>query len=113
MKRWRCPDCGAVHTVRPHTHWRRFLAPWWLIVAGLVQKVVHGRWLSLAGRQRQQYWRVGYLKQRQASGGLAGVMELVEAGIVAATHSLTDRWSPLPEGTPHRRLAATGSAESG
>ena len=39
------------------------------------------------GRQRQQYWNRGYLKQRQAAGG-CGIWELYEAGLIVATHSL-------------------------
>ena len=113
MKRWRCPDCGVVYTMRPSTHWRRFLSPWWLILASLLQKVLHGRWLSVAGRQRQQYWQRGYLKQRQVAGGLVGVEELHEMGIIVATHSLTERRIQLFEPSAHRTFAATGAAESG
>jgi hypothetical protein len=109
MKRWRCPDCGAVHTCRPDTHWRRF----WTSIAAIV--------LALAGilgsepnqpptsRQNRQYWRRGYRIQSLVL-GLPGstVRELMDEGIIAATHSLTDRairhW-PQP---PHPRLAATG-----
>jgi hypothetical protein len=113
MKRWRCPDCGAVYTMRPSTHWRGFLSPWWLILASLLQKVVQGRWLSVAGRQRQQYWRRGYLKQRQVSGGLAGVEELHDAGIIVATHSLTDRQIQRFPYCANLAFAATGAPEGG
>jgi ribosomal protein S27AE len=108
MKRWRCPACGAVLTVRPSTHWRRFLCPWWLILASLMQKVLQGRWLSLCGRQRQQYWGTGYLKQRQLAGGLVGIEALHEMGIIVATHSLTDRWVLSRNSCPNPSLAETG-----
>jgi hypothetical protein len=113
MKRWRCPDCGAVHTMRPQTHWRRFLAPWWLVLASLLQKLLQARWLSMAGRQRQQYWIRGYLKQRQAAGGLAGVWELYDAGLIVATHSLTERWADPFRTKTYLTLAATSSGPAG
>jgi hypothetical protein len=113
MKRWRCPDCGAVYTMRPRTHWRRFLCPAWLILASLLQKLLHDRWVSVRGRQRQQYWRHGYLRQRQAGGGLMGVEELEEAGLIVATHSLTDRWVHPLEEPLYRSLAATEGVPGG
>jgi hypothetical protein len=109
MKRWRCPDCGAVHTCRPHTHWRRF----WTSIAAIV--------IALAGilgsepdqpptsRQNRQYWRHGYRIQSMVL-GLPGstVQELLDEGIIAATHSLTDRAIRHWPQAPHPRLAATG-----
>lgn len=89
------------------------MSPWWLILASLLQKVVHGRWLSVVGRQRQQYWRRGYLKQRQVAGGLAGVEELDDAGIIVATHSLTDRWILRFPYCTNLTFAATGPPEGG
>lgn len=113
MKRWRCPDCTAVHTVRPEEYWRRFLSPWYLILASLLLRLLHQRWLSLALRQRQQYWRRGYLKQRQIAGGLAGVEELHDAGIIVATHSLTERVVHQLRWTAYPTFAATGGPEGG
>ena len=69
--------------------------------------------LSVAGRQRQQYWMLGYLKQRQAAGGRVGVWELHDAGLIVATHSLTDRWIDSSGGAVHRRFAVTGGIEGG
>lgn len=107
MKRWRCPDCRAVHTHRPRSHWRRFLASWWIIVLSVLQRLEQGRRLSMVGRQRQQYWVRGYRKQRQIAGGLAGVWELHEAGIIVASHSLTDCVREAAAYPTHRRFAAT------
>ena len=113
MKRWRCPDCKAVHTMRPQTHWRRFLAPWWLILVSLLQKLLLARRLSMAGRQRQQYWMRGYLKQRQAAGGLAGVWELHDAGLIVATHSPSERWADPFRPKTYSTLAATSTGPAG
>lgn len=113
MKRWRCPSCGAVHTMRPRAYWRRFLAPWWLILVSLQQKLVMARWLSLEARQRQQYWMRGYLKQRQAVGGIAEIWDLHELGIIVATHSLTYRVIDPPRDSPYPRFAATRATSYG
>ncbi len=64
-------------------------------------------------RQRQQYWGRGYLKQRQIAGGLAGIDELHDAGIIVATHSLTERWVHRLQAAPHPRFAVTGGIEGG
>jgi len=113
MKRWRCPVCGAVHTARPHTHWRRFLSPWSLILVSLIGKLQQARWLSVPGRQRQQYWIRGYLKQRQIAGGHAEVWELHEAGLIVATHSLTERWVDPFRQPPYSTFAATSNGPAG
>lgn len=89
------------------------MSPWWLVLTSLLQKVLQGRWLSITGRQRQQHWMIGYRKQRQAAGGRAGVWELHDAGLIVATHSLTDRWIDPALYPPYRRFAATGTAGGG
>jgi len=109
MKRWRCPDCDAVHTCRPHTHWRRFWTSIEAIVlalAGILGSESNQAHLS---RQSRQYWRRGWRIQSQVRGFPAStVRELLDDGIIAATHSLTDRairhW-PQP---PYPKFAATG-----
>jgi hypothetical protein len=109
MKRWRCPDCGAVHTCRPRTHWRRFLAPIAVIVSSLIGKLGTSPWGKDVSRQRQQYWWHGYRIQSQVHGfPAATVQALLDDCIVTATHSLIDRAiRPWPE-PPYPRLAATG-----
>jgi hypothetical protein len=109
VKRWRCPDCGAVHTCRPASHWRRFLAPISIILASLVAKLAGLRWPHGESRQRQQYWYCGYLIQSCFDGLPPTEIErLVAERIIAATHSTTDRAIvPWPEPL-HRSLAATG-----
>ena len=52
-----------MHTTRPQSHWRGFLAPWSVIVVSLLRKLKGGRWLSLISRQRQQYWWHGFSLQ--------------------------------------------------
>jgi len=108
MKRWRCVDCGAVHTCRPASHWRRFLAPIEVILASLQAKIVGLQWPKGESRQRQQYWHRGYLTQSRFDGlPPAAIPTLLAALVVVATHSTADRTTlPIPD-PPHRRLAAT------
>ena len=67
MKRWRCVDCGAVHTMRPASHWRGFWATIVLIMSSLRAKVEGRRWLAEVSRQRQQYWWHGFQRQRHVT----------------------------------------------
>lgn len=108
IKRWRCVDCGAVHTCRPASHWRRFLAPVVVILASLCAKMAGLQWQRNESRQRQQYWLHGYVIQSRFEGlPPASLDELLARLVVAATHSIADRTTlPIPE-PPHRRLAET------
>ena len=113
LRRYRCPDCGAVHTLRPHLYDRRFQVIWFTIFLSLLQKIVLGRWLSGVSRQRQQYWWRGFQKQASRhqnvapDTALATLVTLVAAEHLLATHSLTHyERTPLGE-SPHRRFAAT------
>jgi len=112
VKRWRCVECGAVHTLRPHTHWRRFWAPIALICMCLRAKIEGGRWEADTSRQRQQYWWRGYRIQSLIDGSPATKLATLMAdGIIAATHSFSQRTIiPWPE-APHPSLAATGVPE--
>jgi hypothetical protein len=108
MKRWRCPDCGAVHTCRPADYWRRFLASIQSITASLKSKISDGQWRSEVSRQRQQGWYRGFRIQSLVD-GLPGVdLDLVlAAGLIPPTVSLTDRATVPWPGPTYRRLAAT------
>ena len=109
MKRWRCVECGAVHTCRPTTHWRRFLAPIAVILASLAYKLGGLPWPRDESRQRQQYWHRGYLIQSRFDGlPSVSIDELLDRLVIVATHSTADRTTlPVPD-PPHRNLAATG-----
>lgn len=108
MKRWRCPDCGAVHTCRPSSHWRRFLAPVAVILASLAAKIAGFHWPRDESRQRQQYWYRGYVIQSRFDGlPPASIDELLDRLVIVTTHSTADRTTvPLLE-PPHPRLAST------
>jgi hypothetical protein len=109
IKRWRCPDCTAVHTCRPENFWRRFLAPICFIIQCLYDKLEGKLWSKTVSRQRQQYWRHGYIRQSMFHGLPAGTVDsLLEQGIIAATHSLIDRAMTVRPHPPHPRFASTG-----
>lgn len=108
VKRWRCPDCRAVHTCRPASHWRRFLAPISVIIVSLTAKLTGFHWPEDESRQRQQYWYRGFLIQSHFDGLPPAALEtLLLTHVVIATHSTADRTTVPVLDSPHRRLAAT------
>ena len=109
MKRWRCADCRAVHTMRPHTHWRGFLASTSVILSSVKLKETADRWLRQIGRERQQYWWRGFQKQRRFDGSSQSLAALISRRIIAATHSLTHREITVYEHPPYRIFAFTPS----
>ena len=110
MKRWRCPDCGAVHTMRPDSHWRGFWAERTTIIASLQRKEHNDRWLANICRERQQYWWRGFQIQRQFRERFESLEALVGQQVIAATHSLTHREIHHLQHDPHRIFAFTPSA---
>jgi hypothetical protein len=92
MKRYRCPDCRAEHTLKPSSHWRGFWAPWLVIVVGLLGKLRRRKWMYRFSRQRQPYWWKGFAKQaaweRLQLRSVAVLRQLVHRWIIVSTHSL-------------------------
>jgi len=109
MKRWRCADCGAVHTMRPASHWRGFWATIALVMSSLKAKLVGRRWLAEVSRQRQQYWWRGFQRQRHVAGGPTSLEDLVAQGIIVATHSVRFRRQQILSYDPHRIFAVTAA----
>jgi hypothetical protein len=107
MKRWRCVDCGAVHTMRPASHWRGFWATIALILESLNGKLAGRPWLAAVSRQRQQYWWHGFERQRRVEGAPASLSALKAQKIIVATHSLRYRRLKPLRYDPHRIFAAT------
>jgi hypothetical protein len=117
MKRYRCPGCGAVHTLRPSSHWRGFWAPWRVIVVCLLGKLRGRRWMSRFSRQRQQYWWKGFAKQaareRMQGRSVRVLRQLLAGGIILSTHSLKYCEVRQVAQAPYRILAVTAAVETG
>ena len=56
VKRFRCPDCRCVHTVRPSGYRPFIQAPCWVVALSLLIKILFGQWLSEVSTRRQRYW---------------------------------------------------------
>lgn len=59
LKRFRCPECRAVHTLRPERFWKGFHYSVLTILLSLLNKILENRWLRCLSRQVQQYWFKG------------------------------------------------------
>ena len=91
MKRFRCPDCRAVHTCRPVGFYRGFSYSIETILLSLLEKIHHGRWLRCLSRQSQQYWWRGLRLQASRLQNLinpdmAVLRTLLGAGQIPVTH---------------------------
>ena len=107
MKRWRCPDCGAVHTIRPDSHWRGFWADRATILESLKSKESGNGWLPNICRERQQYWWRGFQIQRQFHRRFESLSALIEQRVIAATHSFSHREIRGFRESTHRIFAFT------
>ncbi len=56
LKRWRCPICKTVATVRPDTHWKGFQESINQIFITLIFRVKHFKWPPWCSRQRGGHW---------------------------------------------------------
>lgn len=118
LKRYRCPGCRAVHTVRPDTHYRSFWASWKTILLCLYEKGKHNRWLCKLSRQRQQYWWRGFVKQASSQCNLQddplwALMKLFVQNRILSTHSSKYCEIKPFRVTTYRILAVTPPADYG
>jgi hypothetical protein len=67
MKRWRCPDCGAVHTARPASFLPRMQYSIRSQKSCLTVKLGWKPFLSEIPRQTQQYWWRNFLSRAKES----------------------------------------------
>jgi hypothetical protein len=59
LKRFRCPDCNAVHTCRPVGFLKALRYSAEVVCSCLVKKIKESRWAEGVTRQNQQYWYRG------------------------------------------------------
>lgn len=93
VKRYRCPDCDSVHTMRPATHWRRFHTSISNILRSLINKIKRNRWISSLPRQNQQYWFKGLIFQAShlvniLSPTVDVLRGLISRAVIPASHSM-------------------------
>lgn len=86
LRRWRCPDCGALYVMRPFGYWPRHRAPIRIILKNLCHRILRGSWDKTSGlsRQRQGHWMralktniPAQLGMNFGGGTMAGFHELV------------------------------------
>ena len=92
IKRYRCPDCRAVHTLRPQGFYKGFHYSILTIFLSVVNKVVEGRWLKCLSRQVQQYWFKGFcfqacLHSNRMDPDIEVLRELFNQTLIPVTHS--------------------------
>lgn len=63
LKRYRCPDCGCVITMRPASHFSRFQSSQSTIRSALEHRINNGRWPPDLSSARMRYW-LGNLKRQ-------------------------------------------------
>lgn len=56
LKRYRCPDCRAVHTLRPHSHSPGFHYGMAIQAQSIIRKLQGIPFLTTISRQTQQHW---------------------------------------------------------
>jgi len=61
IKRWRCPDCGSVHTARPEGFLPGVQYPQGIQINSLQEKLKGKNFLKTISRQVQQHWRKTFL----------------------------------------------------
>jgi hypothetical protein len=92
LKRLRCPDCRAVHTLRPWGYYRGFIYSIRTIVSALCHRLRWGRSLGSVSRQAQQYWWRGFLMQASRrlnrEPDVLLLRELFREGVIPVSHSL-------------------------
>jgi hypothetical protein len=93
MKRFRCPDCRAVHTSRLKGFYRGFSYSIFSILLSLLEKIIHNRWLRCLSRQAQQYWWRGLRFQASRRKNcrvpdISSLGWLLRQGIMPATHCI-------------------------
>lgn len=96
VKRFRCPDCKAVHTCRPCGFLKglRYCAE--VVCSCLLRKITEGRWVKGIARQNQQYW---YRCLRLWSSRLCNVLrppvDAIASFFSGKIFSVTEQCAPL------------------
>lgn len=118
LKRWYCPECGSVHTVRPETHQNRNHYSQEIIRKALAYKLRVGCFGSKqASRQNQQHWYKNLKRWFQAKSLELSHHELSvhvrKSDHLRVSKSLSDRVIAYSGASPYRRFALSSGGSSG
>jgi hypothetical protein len=92
IKRYRCPECKAVHTSRPERFYKGFYYSILTILLSILNRIIHSRWLKCLSRQVQQYWYQGFRFQASRHSNrkdpdIKACRELFNQNLIPVTHS--------------------------
>jgi len=102
LRRLRCPDCRAVHRMRPAGYFRRFQASVTSIRFSIRHRLETGRWPPDSSRQRQGQWLRAMERKVLAVLGLMWLLcglvdafdQLIEKGEIPASRSFKVKLLP-------------------
>ena len=63
LRRYRCPDCCCIFTMKPEGYFNRFHIPIAIIYNCLKKRLTSGRWNSFIGKSRQRHWLLALKKK--------------------------------------------------
>ena len=113
MRRWRCPDCNAVHTVRPHEYPAGSAYPATTHFESLRRKLTGESFLPSVSRQAQQYWKNAFDFQRHKLENwktpLVFFRESIINGRKPVSFSLKQRVIPSGLDPPYLNFAVTAT----
>jgi len=79
LKRYRCPDCGCIITMRPESHFSRFQSSRATIRSALEHRIIHKRWPSGLTSARMRHWLTNLKRQARAYLPQYWKMELMDS----------------------------------
>lgn len=113
MKRWRCPDCHAVHTTRPQEYPAGSAYPATTHFESLLRKLNGERFLPSVPRQTQQYWKKAFdfqcHKLENWKAPLAFFLEYILCNRKPVSFSLKLRVIPSGLDPPYLNFAVTAT----
>ena len=112
LKRYRCPDCSHVFTLRPSEFYPGFQYPKAIILACLIYFVFTGKRIQFVSRQIQNYWTKGALIQinrfrncKKLS--LENIIFLHKNNIIISTHCIKKSSKNSDIYSPYRFFSVT------
>jgi hypothetical protein len=91
MKRWRCPECGAVHTARPVRYTPGVQYPQDLQIRSLMAKLSENPFPKQVPRQVQQHWRKIFFRELHKTGNWTDPVPFLHSQLQSGQFHLTKR----------------------